>query len=85
VRQWGAGPAMEVARIAAELRSPDIAAYGIGGDELGLPTADLRPVYEYVASQACIASFMPEKSAALSRYAKLSKSWAPSGLATESE
>jgi aminodeoxyfutalosine deaminase len=51
VRQWGAAPAMEVARIAAELRSPDIIAYGIGGDELGLPTADLREVYEYVASQ----------------------------------
>ncbi|MGH9680471.1 MAG: adenosine deaminase [Candidatus Acidiferrales bacterium] len=51
VRQWGAAPAMEVARIAAELRSPDIIAYGIGGDELGLPTRDLRPVYEFVASQ----------------------------------
>ena len=51
VRQWGAGPAMEVAKIAAELHSPDIVAYGIGGDELGLPTADLRPVYDYVASQ----------------------------------
>jgi adenosine deaminase len=51
VRQWGATPAMEVARIAAELRSPDIIAYGIGGDELGLPTADLRPVYDFVASQ----------------------------------
>jgi aminodeoxyfutalosine deaminase len=51
VRQWGAAPAMEVARIAAELRSPDIIAFGIGGDELGLPTRDLRGVYEYVASQ----------------------------------
>jgi aminodeoxyfutalosine deaminase len=51
VRQWGATAAMEVARIAAELRSPDIIAYGIGGDELGLPTIDLRPVYEFVASQ----------------------------------
>ena len=51
VRQWGAAPAMEVARIAAELRSPDIIAYGIGGDELGLPTKDLRRVYEFVASQ----------------------------------
>jgi adenosine deaminase len=51
VRQWGAAPAMEVARIAAELRSPDIIAYGIGGDELGLPTIDLCPVYEFVASQ----------------------------------
>lgn len=51
VRQWGAAPAMEVARIATELRDPDIIAYGIGGDELGLPTIDLRPVYEFVASQ----------------------------------
>jgi aminodeoxyfutalosine deaminase len=51
VRQWGATAAMEVARIAAELRSPDIIAYGIGGDELGLPTIDLRPIYEFVASQ----------------------------------
>lgn len=51
VRQWGAAPAMEVARLAAELRSPDIIAYGIGGDELGLPTGELRPVYDFVASQ----------------------------------
>ena len=51
VRQWGAPAAMQVAHIAAELRSPDIIAYGIGGDELGLPTIDLRPVYEFVASQ----------------------------------
>jgi len=51
VRQWGAAPAMEVAKIATELRSPDIIAYGIGGDELGLPTCDLRGVYDYVASQ----------------------------------
>jgi aminodeoxyfutalosine deaminase len=51
VRQWGAAPAMEVARIAVALHSPDIIAYGIGGDELGLPTKDLRPVYDYVASQ----------------------------------
>jgi aminodeoxyfutalosine deaminase len=51
VRQWGAAAAMEVARIAAELRSPDIVAYGIGGDELGLPTKDLKPIYDYVAGQ----------------------------------
>jgi len=51
VRQWGAAPAMEVARIAAALHSPDIIAYGIGGDELGLPTIELRPVYDFVAAQ----------------------------------
>ena len=51
VRQWGAAPAMEVARLAAAMRSNDIVAYGIGGDELGLPTVDLRPVYDFVASR----------------------------------
>ncbi len=51
VRQWGAAPAMEVARIAAELRSPDIIAYGIGGDELAVPTAELRPIYDFVAGK----------------------------------
>src|SRR6202158_3241469 len=51
VRQWGAGPAMEVAKSAVGVHSPDIVAYGSGGDELGLPTSELRPVYEYIASQ----------------------------------
>jgi aminodeoxyfutalosine deaminase len=51
VRQWGPAPAMEVARLATAMRSPDIIAYGIGGDELGLPTIDLRPIYDFVASQ----------------------------------
>jgi aminodeoxyfutalosine deaminase len=51
VRQWGAAPAMEVARLAAAMRSPDIVAYGIGGDELGLPTIELRPIYDFVAGQ----------------------------------
>jgi len=49
VRQWGADPAMEVAKLAVEFGSPDIIAYGVGGDELGLPTRELRGVYEYVA------------------------------------
>ena len=55
VRQWGANAAMEVARAAAQLRShdrsPDIVAFGIGGDELALPTGEFRGVYEYAASQ----------------------------------
>jgi aminodeoxyfutalosine deaminase len=50
VRQWGASAAMEVARVAAELRSPDIVAFGIGGDELALPTVEFRSVYEYAAN-----------------------------------
>ena len=42
---------MEVARIAAELKSPDIVAYGIGGDELVIPTIELRPIYDFVAGE----------------------------------
>jgi aminodeoxyfutalosine deaminase len=49
VRQWGANSAMEVARVAAELRSPDVVAFGIGGDELAFPTREFRRVYEYAA------------------------------------
>ena len=51
VRQWGANAAAEVAQIAAQLRSPDIVAFGVGGDELALPARELRHVYEYAASQ----------------------------------
>jgi aminodeoxyfutalosine deaminase len=51
VRQWGAAAAMEVARVAAGMRLPEIVAFGIGGDELALPASEFRSVYEYVASQ----------------------------------
>lgn len=51
VRQWGPDAAMEVARLAAMLRSPDLVAFGMGGDELSLPARDFSRVYEYVAEQ----------------------------------
>jgi aminodeoxyfutalosine deaminase len=50
VRQFGAGPAMDVARCAVGLRGEGVIAYGLGGDELAVPTADFRPVYEFVAA-----------------------------------
>ena len=50
VRQFGAGPAMHVARCAVDLRGEGVIAYGLGGDELAVPTADFRPVYEFVAA-----------------------------------
>jgi adenosine deaminase len=49
VRQFGATPAMEVARIAAELRSEGVVAFGLGGDELSVPLCDFREVYAYAA------------------------------------
>lgn len=49
VRQFGAGPAMDVARCAVQLRGEGVIAYGLGGDELAVPTAEFRPIYEFVA------------------------------------
>jgi aminodeoxyfutalosine deaminase len=49
VRQFGAGPAMDVARCAVEMRNDGVIAYGLGGDELAVPTTEFRPVYEFVA------------------------------------
>ena len=49
VRQFGAGAAMEVARIAPQYRKEGVVAFGIGGDELSLPTAEFRAVYDYAA------------------------------------
>jgi aminodeoxyfutalosine deaminase len=51
VRQFGPAPAMEVARRAAELRREGVVAFGMGGDELAIPTAEFRGVYEFVAEQ----------------------------------
>jgi aminodeoxyfutalosine deaminase len=49
VRQFGPAPAMEVARIAAELREVGAVAFGLGGDELSLPLSDFRESYDYAA------------------------------------
>jgi aminodeoxyfutalosine deaminase len=45
VRQFGPEPAMDVVEWAHRCRSPRIVAFGIGGDELSIPTAELRGVY----------------------------------------
>jgi aminodeoxyfutalosine deaminase len=49
VRQFGPTPAMEVARLAAELRNAGVVAFGLGGDELSLSLSDFRKVYAYAA------------------------------------
>jgi aminodeoxyfutalosine deaminase len=49
VRQFGATPAMEVARLAAGLRTDGVVAFGLGGDELSLPLSDFRPAYRLAA------------------------------------
>ena len=45
IRQFGSGPAMEVARTAAELRDSGVVGFGMGGDELSLPASELRGVF----------------------------------------
>lgn len=49
VRQFGLAPAMEVAKIAAELRNQNVVAFGLGGDELSLPLQDFRAAYAHAA------------------------------------
>jgi aminodeoxyfutalosine deaminase len=45
VRQFGPEPAMEVVEWAHRCASPKLVAFGIGGDELSIRTADFRGVY----------------------------------------
>lgn len=51
VRQFGPEKAMDVARLAAQMKSQGIVAFGIGGDEESLPAADFRKVFDYAASE----------------------------------
>jgi len=51
VRQFGARPAKDVARVAVELVNEGVVAFGLGGDELSLPASDFRDVYDFVAAR----------------------------------
>jgi aminodeoxyfutalosine deaminase len=51
VRQFGPDPAMEVARWAAKMRPAGVVAFGLGGDELAIPTKAFRAVYDYARAQ----------------------------------
>jgi aminodeoxyfutalosine deaminase len=51
VRQFGAGPAMQVARAAVQLQNAGVVAFGMGGDELALPAANFRPAFDFARSQ----------------------------------
>lgn len=47
IRQFGPEHAMDVARIAARYVDDGVVSFGIGGDELRGPAADLRAAYRY--------------------------------------
>jgi aminodeoxyfutalosine deaminase len=49
VRQFGADFAFEVVDWAKQCNSPRIVAFGVGGDEMSVPTKDLRPVYKHAS------------------------------------
>jgi adenosine deaminase len=50
VRQFGPEAAMRVIEAARQCASKSIVAFGIGGDELSVPTTELRPVYDQAAA-----------------------------------
>ena len=50
VRQFGAEAAGRVVEAARHCASNTIVAFGIGGDELSVPTMELRPVYDQAAT-----------------------------------
>jgi aminodeoxyfutalosine deaminase len=50
VRQFGAEAAMRVVETAKQCASKSIVAFGIGGDELSVPTKEFRPVYDQAAA-----------------------------------
>ena len=50
VRQFGPQAAMHVVQAAKQCGSKSIVAFGIGGDELSIPTQQLRPVYDQAAA-----------------------------------
>jgi aminodeoxyfutalosine deaminase len=54
-RQFGADAAMKVAVLAAKFQKRGVLAFGIGGDELSVPTVNFRAVYEFAR-----ASFEPD-------------------------
>jgi aminodeoxyfutalosine deaminase len=48
-RQFGVDAAMEVVESAKRCNSKAIVAFGIGGDELSVPTEEFRPIYDRAA------------------------------------
>ena len=50
VRQFGPDAAMRVIHAAKQCGSKSIVAFGIGGDELSIPTQQFRPVYDQAAA-----------------------------------
>src|SRR6185437_4537380 len=51
VRQFGPEKAMEVALLAAQMKSAGVVAFGLGGDEESLPASDFRKVFNYAAAE----------------------------------
>ena len=51
VRQFGAEAAVEVARLATKLQRKGVVAFGMGGDELSLPTVAFRPAFQLAKSE----------------------------------
>ncbi|HVB86162.1 MAG TPA: adenosine deaminase [Candidatus Dormibacteraeota bacterium] len=51
VRQFGADPAMQVARAAVQLQNAGVVAFGMGGDELSVAAANFRSAFDFARAQ----------------------------------
>ena len=51
VRQFGADAAKEVARCAAKLHNSGVIAFGMGGDEVSLPSANFRAAFDLARNE----------------------------------
>ncbi|MGH9723688.1 MAG: adenosine deaminase family protein, partial [Candidatus Acidiferrales bacterium] len=49
--QWGGEAAVEVAHSAAKLQPYGVVAFGLGGDEMAVPTEHFRPAFQYARGE----------------------------------
>jgi len=50
-RQWGAQAALQVAELAGKLQRSGVVAFGMGGDELAVPTVNFRPAFDHARGE----------------------------------
>jgi len=84
VRQFGPELALDVVEAARRCASPRIVAFGIGGDELSIPTHEFRYAYLRAKSSGMRLLMHAGEVGGQRRFAKLSRFWASSASATAS-
>lgn len=83
-RQFGADAAMEVARWSAKLQKSGVIAFGMGGDELSLPTISFRPSFDLARNEGLHVVCHAGEVGGPDSCGKRSNCWAPNASATAS-